>query len=314
MMKTNITADVVPYETIIKRSEHAINWSNDIVLYDNIRTSQPVTDIFTSDILIKTSYNIVIICISGKCKITVNKEDVSIQKNEVLMISPNSTIQVKSCTSEFKYAAMHLSSEICKRSFVSMDIMQSIADLSYTYKKVNSEKKSEISFVNLYNGLFNTISASKDILYAREIIFNLLQIIGVALINTFDLLSFDESDCTSRQYQIYLRFLELLNKNFKVEREVQYYAKKLKITPKYLSSISVQYSGRNASAWIEEYVVTYAKELMRENTDNIKGISEALNFKSQSFFGRYFKRVTGVAPKRFMMQELKKTISKKNIK
>ena len=92
----------------------------------------------------------------------------------------------------------------------------------------------------------------------------------------------------SKQVNIYNKFLNLLNEYSATNREVQFYAEKLGITPKYLSAVTIEYSGKNASSWIDEYVITKAKNLLREQSYNIKDVSEHLNFPSQSFFGRYF--------------------------
>ena len=58
-------------------------------------------------------------------------------------------------------------------------------------------------------------------------------------------------------------------------------------------------SGRSVREWIEEYVVTEAKAQLRSTTKSIKEISDDLNFPSQTFFGKYFKRITGTSPKKY---------------
>ena len=104
----------------------------------------------------------------------------------------------------------------------------------------------------------------------------------------------------SRQSIQFRNFIELLNEYTIREREVQFYAKKLGITPKYLSALCIAYSGKNASTWIDEYVIVRAKELLREQRYSVREVGEILNFPSQSFFGRYFKRNMGISPKVFM--------------
>jgi AraC-like DNA-binding protein len=112
----------------------------------------------------------------------------------------------------------------------------------------------------------------------------------------------------SKQLNVYNDFIELLNKYSTTNREVQFYASLLGITPKYLSAVCIEYSGKNASSWIDEFVITKAKTLLREQKMNIKSVSEELNFPSQSFFGRYFKRITGLSPKQFINDQYVKKV------
>ena len=109
----------------------------------------------------------------------------------------------------------------------------------------------------------------------------------------------------SRQENIYRQFIDLLNLYADREREVQFYADQLGISPKYLSTITQTYSGKNASEWIADYVVGLAINLMREKKCKIQEVSTLLNFPTQSFFGRFFgrffKRATGMSPKKYTM-------------
>ena len=58
-------------------------------------------------------------------------------------------------------------------------------------------------------------------------------------------------------------------------------------------------SGRSVRTWIEIYVVTEAKAMLRDSSMTIQQIAEELNFPSQTFFGKYFKRVTGMSPNQY---------------
>ena len=51
--------------------------------------------------------------------------------------------------------------------------------------------------------------------------------------------------------------------------------------------------------WIERFVILEAKVLLKSSNLNIQQIADELNFPSQSFFGKYFKKLTGMSPKEF---------------
>lgn len=108
---------------------------------------------------------------------------------------------------------------------------------------------------------------------------------------------FDEN---SRQQQFFGRFLEFLSIYCKHERSVQFYADKLHITPKYLSNITNTYTQHSSSVVIDHYVIFNIQQTLYVNEFNIKKVSEMYHFPSQSFFGRYFKRITGMSPNAYV--------------
>jgi AraC-like DNA-binding protein len=93
--------------------------------------------------------------------------------------------------------------------------------------------------------------------------------------------------------------LKAVGKHYKRERKVGFYAEKLCITSKHLSQVVKEVSGRTASEIIEDYVITEIKALLISTNMTIQQISDYLNFPSQSVFGKYVKRITGVSPKRY---------------
>ena len=80
------------------------------------------------------------------------------------------------------------------------------------------------------------------------------------------------------------------------ERGMQFYADKLCLTPKYLSKIVKEASGRSGPEWIDDFVILEAKNLLRYSDESIKEIAYKLNFPSASVFNKFFKAKTGLGP------------------
>ena len=66
-----------------------------------------------------------------------------------------------------------------------------------------------------------------------------------------------------------------------------------------MSSSIKTVSGRTAGEWIDSYVILEAKLLLRNTALTVQEISAILNFPDASFFGKYFKRLTGYTPRKF---------------
>lgn len=94
-------------------------------------------------------------------------------------------------------------------------------------------------------------------------------------------------------------FLGLMKENFRKERQLKFYADKLCITPRYLSRVVKESTGSSAADWIERSVVLEARALLKSTNMTVQQISDELNFPSQTFFGKYFKRRIGMSPKEY---------------
>ena len=66
--------------------------------------------------------------------------------------------------------------------------------------------------------------------------------------------------------------------------------KQMCLTPKYLSKVMKEKSSKSAGEWIDNYVTLEARVLFKSTNMTIRQISDELNFPSQSYFGKYFKR------------------------
>ena len=93
------------------------------------------------------------------------------------------------------------------------------------------------------------------------------------------------------------RFIKLVKDKFRTERFLEFYAYELGVTPKHLSRTVKAQTGYSAASWIERFLILEAKILLKSTNLTIQQISDNLNFPTQSFFGKYFKKNVGIAPK-----------------
>lgn len=97
--------------------------------------------------------------------------------------------------------------------------------------------------------------------------------------------------------EISRRFIRLANRHHVERRFLDFYADQLGISTKHLSRTVKRYTGIPAVEWIDIFIVIDAKILLSTTTLSIREIADRLNFSSQSFFGKYFKKYTGISPK-----------------
>ena len=106
----------------------------------------------------------------------------------------------------------------------------------------------------------------------------------------------------SRNEDIFFEFAHLVERDFKISRTVQHYADLLCITPKHLTTVVKSVSKQTAGDWISNHVVVAAKVQLHSSEKSIQEIAMELNFPNQSFFGKYFKKHTGMSPQAYRRQ------------
>ncbi|MBR4828399.1 MAG: AraC family transcriptional regulator [Muribaculaceae bacterium] len=104
---------------------------------------------------------------------------------------------------------------------------------------------------------------------------------------------------TTRQDEIVAHFLESVSQNYRLHREISFYASQLGLSLKYMSHIVHEQTGRHPSAWIRDYVILDAKAMLHSGRYTVQQVSSELNFPNQSFFGKYFKEAVGISPKKW---------------
>lgn len=108
--------------------------------------------------------------------------------------------------------------------------------------------------------------------------------------------AFFTKDIGDRSSETVRRFLELVKKEYTEHRDVEYFASQMNMTAKYMSAVVKKTSGKTPLEWIEEYVILDAKAQLSSTMNTVQQIAWSLHFPTQSFFGRYFKRIVGMSP------------------
>lgn len=102
--------------------------------------------------------------------------------------------------------------------------------------------------------------------------------------------------CPSRREEVFQRFIALVNEHSKHQRTTAFYADKLFLTPRYLSTVIKEASGQTVMQWINQAVILEAKVLLKHSSLLVFQISDELDFPNPSFFSKFFKRMTGMTP------------------
>ena len=117
---------------------------------------------------------------------------------------------------------------------------------------------------------------NKEDLYRREVVMGLMQGFFFELCNIFNSHAPTAAATVknkSRKEYIFERFYESLIESYQSERSVKFYADQLCLTPKHLSGVVKEVSGKTVGEWIDELVILEAKALLNSSSMNIQAVS-----------------------------------------
>ena len=109
-------------------------------------------------------------------------------------------------------------------------------------------------------------------------------------------------ECVSRKKELFGKFIHELIDSHSLSREVLFYANELGVSCGYLNEICNEVSNHSVKEIIDSAVTTRLKYELSYTSKSIQEIADEYNFPSQSYFCRYYKRMTGVTPTDFRMR------------
>ncbi len=276
---------------------------NHLMLFDSFNGNNPFAEIFYG-VPNKMYQNLYIYITKGEMTITINNQDKELSCGDSIIIMPENIVRIKSMSTGVKYFMFVIYPKLASEIFNDIGLTYSSARLSLHHFTTHLDDSQIQRVLGLYTEISHDL-INYDYEYKAIYIRSLLDILLVENINTHKIEAMPlEGDSNSRQYDVYCKFITLLNKHAIEQRSVQYYANTLGISSKYLSYVCISYSNKNASTWIDEAVIQKAKALILVHHYTLSETSEILHFSSISSFSRFFTRVMGITPKNFVKSQV----------
>lgn len=244
---------------------------------------------------LKFSATVSVFVEQGECIADINLITYRIEAPSIVNIRKSHILQIKSISDDFVASCIVISKRFSDNLFLFLrdNIQYSIA-LRHNVVKIDQ------SMVTPFNHLFKQMSEiSADTTNPNAYQAQVLTISAFFHSTGYKCYRHISDNQMKSNNHIPDRFITLVQQHFKNERFLDFYAAKLGITPKHLSRKVKAITGYTAVEWIERYVILEAKVLLKSTNLSVQQISNELNFPSQSFFGKYFKKNIGMSPKEF---------------
>lgn len=271
--------------------EVAIYCDKHIALIENIHSVEYEKAV-RSDAFIMT------LCLEGTGTVYIDGTLHTVHANELLLFRPGIVIERGSISENNKYRCVVLSREYIRQMFLvsnsSWDVLQFLRD-----KPVLPLTEDEVLIFSKYYDLIRTKATLPRRHNHREVLDALVYAFVCEFRDTVERFVQIKPPVYSAGERLFKNFLEVLGSSFPKDRTVMSYADRLHITPKYLSSICKEFSGKTASDLIDESVLKDIRYMLERSDKSIKEIANELNFPNISFFGKYVKKHTGMSPKQY---------------
>lgn len=249
---------------------------------------------------------IVIFCSAGVGQVTMNGTRHQLKRNQLLLGMPHTVYSnYMKLTDNFEVKILGIATRALNSSvFMTKNIWKNFYFLLNNPVLDVGEK--ELDLLSHYYELANMKIHNERSPFHQAIMMSLLHCVIfelLSLTNKVESIDFDESEQSSQSDVLFRSFLELLAEHEGRVRSVQEYADMLYVSPKYLSAVVKQLSGRTALALIHETTIHAIVRQLKYTDKPIKEISEEMGFPSLSFFGKFVKTQLGVSPKKFRRGE-----------
>lgn len=267
---------------------------NDIALFD----TKSVVSLYNGPS--KLEVLTVGLCLQGSGAFNISLREHELFAGRMVIALPNQIVEHRRFSADFKGIFIAISKNLLE----TLPKVGNVLSLFFYLKDYPcfdlSQREQEI--VEEYYEFIRKRLRNKDDKYRREVVLGLMQGFFFELCNIFNSHAPDSSTTVknkSRKEYIFEKFYETLVESYQSERSVKFYADQLCLTPKHLSGVVKEISGKTVGEWVDELVILEAKALLNSSSMNIQEIADRLNFANQSFFGKYFKHYTGISPKEY---------------
>ena len=242
----------------------------------------------------------VCICLKGEAEINVESKKYHIRKGDMCVVFPEDTLHIRKKSGDFKGYIIVLAPEF----LYSINIQG--ATQIYLYIKehrcISLSDKEREDLTGMYEDM-KRYDARADQPYRREISRHLSIALVYEVIGLYKKGEPLERQAYSRKDQLYFDFMELVQTHLKQERGIEFYADKLCISSRHLSSICKELDGQTAKKCIDEQIIIQVRMLLSTTTLTVAQIADEFNFPNASFFTRFFKEHTGITPKEYRNAE-----------
>lgn len=236
-----------------------------------------------------------ILCQQGECDMTIHLSEHKVQKDNIVTILPDSFVHIHRQSPDCRLYMAGFNRELLNSANFfgsTMGYLSKLLETPVVQLKPEIASLFKEYFMLLIKMAHMQVVPNKEL--ASSILLNILHGIGSIHQNVDT-----HARTFNRGEEIVKRLIQHIIKHYAEERSVSFYADQLHISPQHLSTTVNKVTGKTVTDIIAKLVITDAEAKLKSTDLTIQEIAYSLNFPDISFFGKYFKRYTGMSPKQY---------------
>ena len=234
-------------------------------------------------------------CISGELHIRYDNCEYTIKAGDLLFLFPGHQICSYERTDDFLMTHVMVTPKLAQNLRETYILKSKIVYYNHPVVHLTND---ENTYIIKGLSILKSILVN-DFLYKDYIVKHFFEL-SILFINNLEDIKILPERKKSRVEQIFEQFCDLFFANYRQSRKIIWYADKLCITPKYLSSVIKITTGKTAAEWINDCIIMEIKNLLILNKQlEVKEIASSMGFENLSSFCSYFKKHTGTTPMEF---------------
>ena len=244
------------------------------------------------------TYGAILICRKGKATVNINYKEWHLHEGAVITVFPNDVVElkVKSEASLFDVEMLKYNASLLREA--SLQLEQTV----YSSLREDRCRQDTPVVTNIIDSMFALLKVyfnQSECICISQLVLLLLKAFFVRFHEYLQRNLQNRPDDEVKSYRVrelFNRFMMLMERDYKLSRDVNYYADLMHITSKYLTNIVRQVAGHTPKTIIDQYVILQLKMQLQRSSQSIKEIAWEYHFTDVSFFCRYFKKHTGLTP------------------
>ncbi|WP_164465207.1 helix-turn-helix domain-containing protein [Chryseobacterium lactis] len=260
--------------------------SSDNVTYDPIDKT-----IFRPD------FYALILGTDGWMDIRVNDEIVRIDKNIFLAVGPDHVLQRVAQSEDCKTRTILFTKDFLVNSSNNYFFLESFNHFSIhfqNYVTLNEEDMDKI--MDLYTSLLTRRDRVNSNLHIEVIRNLIISYVFESAIIFYKELRIDALQVHTRSVVFTENFKKMVFENCLREKNLQFYADSLFVSPKHLIKIIKTTTGKAPGHFINDAIASIAKVQLKKNKLSISEIANSFPFADLQSFSKFFKRQVGISP------------------
>lgn len=244
----------------------------------------------------------IFLCTEGTATVTLNLKRRKLRKGDFSMVSYDMSLILLHSSENFSAQFVSLPPKMTDDVFYKMSSASFWENMD-TYPVIHlvqEQYKQVYHWFEQMEWIMGTVNDG----YKEQMLHNNLYNLCMAIDSEMQRMGIGDSNMgkKNRSWELLNRFFILLNRHYAKCRDVDFYAKKLCITPDYLYKLCYRAVKTSPKDIIDNQVLMAIKTYLLNTSLSVKHIAAELNFEDPSYLCRFFRRMTNLSPIEFRNQ------------